>query len=84
MPHRGGQTFRRMGLLIEAVCMLGLISVARGNNEGWRRSGLDPSIILTAGLAVGFMLWAFGTFLNLQERRRLNSDRKDARSSVDL
>lgn len=74
MTAAGGQMVRRLGLLIEAVCMLGLVSVARGNGASLRSAlRMDPGTVLVTGLALGFCVWAFGTFQILQARRRARS-----------
>jgi hypothetical protein len=77
MTPATGQTLRRLGLLVEAVCLLGLLSLARGN-VGLVRAGwpLDPSVLLAAGLAVGFTLWLTGT-LAIYWPRRDRSRRAD-------
>ena len=76
-----GQTYRRLGLMIEVVCMLGLLSVARGNTGFWIGVGLDPSLVLACGLALGFAFWAFGTYLILKDRQ---TKRGSKRYDLDL
>jgi hypothetical protein len=56
--------------VIEVLCMLGLLSVARGRTEFWHRLGADPSIVLAVGLGCGFVVWATGTYAIVQGRRR--------------
>ncbi|MDR3634959.1 MAG: hypothetical protein P4L84_14235 [Isosphaeraceae bacterium] len=53
---------RRLGLIVEAVCMLGILSLAR-------RNAAEPELVLgvplyrvfQAGLACGLVLWFVGT-----------------------
>lgn len=70
MTAATGQTLRRTGLAIEALCMIGLLSVARGRTEFWARIGADPSVVLAAGIGVGFLIWATGTYAILRARRK--------------
>jgi hypothetical protein len=70
MNSATGQTLRRLGLLIEAVSIFGILSVRRGNVGVWQRSGLDPSVVLTAAFVVGFVMWLAGTVLIRRSRDR--------------
>jgi hypothetical protein len=65
-----GQILRRVGLLVEAISLLGLLSLARGHGEVWRTRGLDPSVLMAGGLALGFTLWLIGTLAIHWPRRR--------------
>ena len=70
MKLPNGQFTRRVGLLVELVCMLGLLSASRGKVDFWARQGLDPTIVLGTGMAIGFALWLFGTVTILRGRKR--------------
>lgn len=61
MKPATGQTLRRIGLLLEALCMLGLLSVARGQAPLQEFAGLTQVQYMTAGLVLGFVLWFVGT-----------------------
>ncbi len=52
---------RCLGLAIEAVCLLGLLTIVREKIEPWRFLGIDQSQALMAGLAIGIALWLMGT-----------------------
>ncbi len=55
-------TVRRLGLTIEVVCLLGLLSVYRSQDiEPKRFLGITLGQALTTGLALGFTLWVLGT-----------------------
>jgi hypothetical protein len=62
--------FRRVGLSIEVVCMLGLLGLAREKVEIWKGFPVDPSVFLSACLGVGFLLWAYGTWGIYSGRKR--------------
>ena len=64
-----GQILRRVGLVIEVLCMLGLLSVMRGRVDFWQKHGIDPSIALTIGLGCGFVVWSIGTYILVKGRR---------------
>jgi hypothetical protein len=70
MTAVSGQFTRRIGLALELLCMLGLLAVMRGKVEPWRRLGLDPSIVLSCGLGIGFCLWLWGTVTIIRARKR--------------
>jgi hypothetical protein len=70
MTSAQGMTLRRFGLAIEAACMIGLLSLSRGNFTIWNGFPFDPSVTLTAGLAVGVLMWAVGTWTIYASRRK--------------
>jgi hypothetical protein len=61
MTPATGSILRRVGLLIEAISLFGLLSLARGQADVWARRGIDPSVLMAGGLALGFLLWLAGT-----------------------
>ena len=69
MTPAQGQTLRRAGLVLEALCVLGLLALARGKVQIGKGSGLDPSLVMAAGLGLGFVLWAVGTAAIYRGRR---------------
>ncbi|GAC1466462.1 MAG: hypothetical protein NVSMB9_07060 [Isosphaeraceae bacterium] len=83
MTRASASWIRRLGLLIEVVCMLGLLSVRRGNNlEFWLRNRVDPSIVLSFGLGMGLLIWAGGTVaMYWPERARSKGERGDHRQA---
>jgi hypothetical protein len=64
-----GQILRRVGLVIEVLCMLGLLSVARGRVEFWQKHGIDPVIALRVGLGCGLIVWSIGSYIIIKSRR---------------
>lgn len=52
---------RCLGLAIEAVCILGLLTIVREKIEPRNFLGIDQSEALMAGLALGIALWLMGT-----------------------
>ncbi len=61
MTAATGQTLRRLGLLIEAVTMLTLLSLWRGNAEFLKGSRVDPATVLMAVFGLGLVMWVVGT-----------------------
>ena len=57
MPY---PNIRCLGLAIEAVCLLGLLTIVREKIEPRRFLGIDQSQALMAGMAIGFALWVVG------------------------
>lgn len=77
-----GQILRRLGLLTEAACLLGLLALARGRLPAEPYPGGPANhLTLKIGLAVGFALWAAGTLRIYwpPARRRDPADRDDPR-----
>ena len=70
MTPARGQLLRRIGLVIEVLCMLGLLGLARGKDEIWKGFPLDPSRFLSVGLGVGFLFWVTGTVAIVAGRKR--------------
>ena len=56
-----GRLLRRLAYMIEAVCMIGLLSIARGRVDLKPVAGFDQRQWLSAGLALGISLWVIGT-----------------------
>ena len=77
MTAAHGQILRYVGLLLEALCVLGLLSVRGGRFDFLKRSGMDPSTVLMIGLALGFGLWVVGTFVIQRERLKRKSRGSD-------
>ena len=71
MTEASGRTFRRAGLLFEAVSMLLMLATHRGQVPFWKQSGLDPNVILPIVFGVGVLLWFTGT-LAIRKARRQN------------
>jgi hypothetical protein len=61
MKPETSRVVRRIAYLIEAVCMFGLLSIARRPMEPRRFAGLELRQWLSAGLALGLTLWVVGT-----------------------
>lgn len=61
MTAATGQTLRRLGLLIEAVTMLALLSLRSGNAEFLKGSRVDPGSALMVAFGLGLGMWAVGT-----------------------
>jgi hypothetical protein len=64
-----GPVLRRVGLIIEVLCILALLSVSRGKTEFWQKTGLDPVVTLRIGLGIGILVWTAGTILIVRSRR---------------
>lgn len=73
MPAHAGQYLRILGLVME---MFGLSSVALASRDGSRHWFGMTSNQVWAIVIVGFVFWAVGTVLNLNEaaRRRREDD----------
>ena len=56
-----GRVVRRFAYLIEAVCMFGLLSIARDRVALRSIAGVELRHWLSAGLALGITLWIVGT-----------------------
>lgn len=70
MTRETGRVVRRIAYLIEAGCMLGLISIRRQGAEPGQFAGIDLTRWLTGGLALGLSLWAVGTATLYWPRRK--------------
>lgn len=70
MTRAQGLMLRRVGLFLEAISLFSLLMVAQGKVEVWKRTGLDPSLVLTAGVAIGFVLWLTGTTVMYWPKRK--------------
>jgi hypothetical protein len=70
MTSAHGQILRRIGLVIEALCMLGLLGLARGRVDIWNGFPIDPSRFLTISLGIGLLLWVAGTVAIYSGRKR--------------
>lgn len=53
-----GMILRRLGLLIEMVCLLAFVTLPK-DREAF--AGVDLRRVLIAGVALGFVLWIVGT-----------------------
>jgi hypothetical protein len=73
-----GQTLRRLGLLVEAACVLGLLADARGRLPHPGRLPFDPGLALGVGLGFGFCLWMAGTLAIYWPSRHRNVRRGDS------
>ena len=67
-----GPILRRVGLLIEIVCLLAILAV---DADGGRQTlgGIAVRDLLMAGLAVGFVVWGVGLGLWARAARRPRS-----------
>ena len=72
MTSAQGQMLRRSGLAIEALCMLGLLGLARGKFDIWNGFPIDPSLALSIGLGLGMVTWSVGTWAIYSSRRKSN------------
>ena len=70
MSPAAGPILRRVGLVIEMACILGLVA---GDIEGRSVAGIAVRHLLIAGVALGFVLWSIGLTLLLRNRRRSRS-----------
>lgn len=62
---------RRLGLIVEAVCMFGLLSAFRSKAvEPPMAFGVPLYRIFQVGLAVGFVLWIVGTIAFRRAKER--------------
>jgi hypothetical protein len=61
MKPATAQNIRRLGLAVEAACLLGLLTIARQPIGPRKVLGVDQSQALMTGLALGFTLWLVGT-----------------------
>lgn len=80
MTAATGQVLRRTGLVVELLCMFGLLSARQGKLASWGRLGVDPSTALGVGFGLGFVVWAVGTFAIYRargERKRSSTQRWD-------
>jgi hypothetical protein len=69
-----GQILRRVGLLFEALCLLGLISVQRDPQFRLQTfAGLNQVQYMKLGLGVGILLWVVGTLAIHWPRRSNNA-----------
>jgi hypothetical protein len=71
MKPATGQVLRRIGLLVETLCLLTLVSLAREKPQPQVRkfAGIELSQWLMAGLALGFALWIVGTATIYRRRK---------------
>lgn len=70
MKPTTARLIRNVGLLIEVACLFGLLSLRRQNALVGKILGLERSVWLTAGIAIGFCLWAYGTVSLYWPRRK--------------
>jgi hypothetical protein len=65
MTKETGRGLRRIGLIVEAVCLLGLLSISRQRVDPADAAKLAQVrmlwMVLAAGIAAGFATWAVGT-----------------------
>ena len=76
MTPARAQSLRRIGLVIEVLCMLGLLSLARGKIDIWRGFPIEPSRFLSVGLGIGFLFWVTGTVAIYAARKRTDKPAK--------
>ena len=76
MTPARGLTLRYVGLIIEVLCMLGLLSLARGKVDIWKGFPFEPSRFLMVGLGIGFLLWGTGTAVIYSARKRAATEGK--------
>jgi len=77
-----GQLCRRIGLIIEAASILGMLATTRGQIHFGAGLGVDPSVAFASGLAFGFFLWGVGTFFILRGRRREQAQKVAGKTSL--
>jgi hypothetical protein len=78
MERATGQILRRFGLLVETICLLGLVSVARDPQQPARTfAGLSVFQWLTFGLVIGFILWFTGTAAIYLKRKPREAERPE-------
>jgi hypothetical protein len=77
MTLAAGQTLRLLGLLVEAASVLAILAVRRGNVDFWARTGLDPSVVLTATFVAGLGMWMAGWLIVRRERLRARERERD-------
>jgi len=70
MRPETGRVIRRFAYLIEALCMFGLLSVARDRVAVRSIAGIELRHLLSAGLAVGITLWIVGTAVLYWPRKK--------------
>jgi hypothetical protein len=68
MTPQTGQLLRRLGLLIETLSLLGLLSIYRKGVDPGKFAGFSVVQFMTAGIALGFALWLAGT-ITIYRRR---------------
>jgi hypothetical protein len=82
MKPAAGPILRRVGLLIEMVCLLALVTWGDERRAG---AGIPLRPLLIAGVALGFVLWAIGLALLLRAARQSRASKPqstdDPRSS---
>ena len=65
-----GQALRRLGLIVEAASVVGVLAVRRGDVDFWQKANLDPGVVLPSAFVLGLVLWAAGTETIRRARRR--------------
>jgi hypothetical protein len=70
MKPAAGPILRRVGLLIEMVCLLAFLALG---DERRVFAGITLRHLLIAGVALGFVLWAVGLALLLRAARQARS-----------
>jgi hypothetical protein len=61
---------RRLGLILEAVCMLGIVSITRRNAVAETVAGVPLFRVFQVGLGLGLVLWCIGTVAHRRARQR--------------
>ncbi|WP_422931273.1 hypothetical protein [Singulisphaera sp. PoT] len=69
MKSVNGQIIRRVGLLLEMICLLGLIA-SRKQQVPALILGVDSQQLFMIGLLSGFVLWFAGTVAIFRQNRK--------------
>ena len=68
MTPASGQRLRRLGLLIELIAVIGLLTTGRGKGDLLASGRLDSHTFLAGCLAIGFVIWLTGTLIYWRRR----------------
>jgi hypothetical protein len=78
MTKETGRSLRKIGLIVETVCLLGLVSISRQKVDPADAAKLAQIrmfwMVLAAGIAAGFVTWAVGTAAIYWPRRPRGQD----------
>lgn len=65
-----GQVLRLLGMTLEALSLLGILSVWRGNVDIEKWLGFNPAVPLQGLFLLGLILWIIGLQMIRKDRRR--------------